>query len=348
MFPNCSSCGLVIKYEDDARCSKCIRIYHAACASSRQECGNASSTAWICDACTITVQRSSGPESSAQPPEASLEHGLGASEPLNISHFKSIMDQFTSLNAAINDCRSGIHNTNKLLAEHGELISSCIGEIGDLKQENTELRLKVADMERRLQAVNIDALYTETRDRLQRESNIMIFNVPERDQSHLDDDASVVKNVLSSIAEVSADDIQSVSRVGNRRPESSRPIKVQLKDPRAKFLILKQKNRLRNTSFHNVSVNSDMTPKQQEHLRNLRRDLARRKALGEKDIAIRFVHNEAVIVKLSTSQSPTAASLSVNDPALHNKRSREESASPRGPSEIKCPNTPSASRRPSK
>lgn len=343
MLPNCKSCGQVIKYEDVTRCGKCSGVHHATCAEPNEE----ASAVWICGSCTAAVQRPDGPEPSALLPVASDECGLGTSESLDISHFNLIMSQFNSLSAAIGDCRSGINNTNKLLAEHSELITSCVAQISDLKHENAELRLQLADMERRLQSVNIGSLYVETRERL-RESNIIIFNVPETDQNQLEDDTSVVQKVLRSIVEVSADDIQSVCRVGRRRENSHRPIKVQLKDQKCKFIILKQKNRLRNTRYHNVRVNADMTPKQQEHLRNLRRDLARRRASGERDIAIRFINNEAVIVKLSSAHFAPDTSLPENDLNQYNKRVREESTSPREPNEVKHPNSSAAGRRPNK
>lgn len=343
MFPICSYCDKPVKYEADIRCSTCETVFHASCAvSDRDSDSGAAAAAWICDACNVAaVQPADDPKAIQFSSEAPPVQGLPEAGALNISHFNMIMSQFTSLNSAVDNCRAGIFNSNKLLAEQGQQISSCIGEIKNLKQENADLRLKITNLEDKLQAVDIGSLYAETRSRIQREPNIMLFGVPE---SHSTDDQHIVQKILESVTDASFDGIQSVARVGKQRPDSTRPIKVELTNPRIRALVLRQKGCLKKSIYQHVTINPDLTQKQLKHLRDLREELTHRKASGEKNIGIRYINSEPVIVQLRSPQSADALSLPENGSTASNKRIREESRSPREPNKIKFPHTPGTGR----
>lgn len=147
----------------------------------------------------------------------------------------------------------------------------------------------------------------EVQERESRKSNIIIFGMREQPDSLSRDQRSHhelenVKNVLSFISEtVSTDDI-STYRIGKFNPSSDRPrlLKVALGDQKSALHILKSSRKLKDCdAFKHLSISSDKTPKQMQYYRMLKLELDRRKAGGEENIGIRYVHGIQKIVNLN-------------------------------------------------
>ncbi|KAG5879394.1 hypothetical protein JTB14_016739 [Gonioctena quinquepunctata] len=126
-------------------------------------------------------------------------------------------------------------------------------------------------------------------ERKQRESNLMVYNIPESTES---EDLTKIKETFAQFHDVV---IKKVFRLGKqvngRRP---RPIKEAMDNPSAALEILRNKNKL---PLDQVKVGPDLTIKQREHPNELRRDLLQRTEKGEQDLTIKYVNGVPMIVK---------------------------------------------------
>ena len=145
-------------------------------------------------------------------------------------------------------------------------------------------------------------------DRERRKKNLIIHNLPEptvgdTDEQRTTGDLQAISGLLDSEFGVSRNQVSKPVRLGAKKSNKPRLLKIEISDVNVKRNILKQATKLRSSStYGNIYISPDLTRKEREHSKALREELLRRKAAGEKDIFIKF----GKIVTRST-QAPDGA-----------------------------------------
>lgn len=101
-------------------------------------------------------------------------------------------------------------------------------------------------------------------------------------------DEQCFRNLAKAEFKIDDLDIDQIFRLGKRTENKSRPLLVRLQDSQARKYILKNAKSLRNSSsYKNVYVSPDLTPKERKLNKQLYQELKYRKDHGEKDLIIR-------------------------------------------------------------
>ncbi|KAG5878223.1 hypothetical protein JTB14_020800 [Gonioctena quinquepunctata] len=86
--------------------------------------------------------------------------------------FQLLNSQLVTLSAGMNDIRA-------LLAEQNEKIDGSMAHIINLREENESLKVRVTDLEKKLDATSVPTIYAELTSRLDREKNVIIYGIEE-------------------------------------------------------------------------------------------------------------------------------------------------------------------------
>lgn len=112
-------------------------------------------------------------------------------------------------------------------------------------------------------------------------------------------DKSKAVNILTSVCPTLTEhDVTHVHRLGKKAPPKVRPLKVVLASPELALTILKKS---KNTPA-GLKIVSDRTPRQQEELALLHKELLRRQQ-EEPDLCIRYVNGAPKITKPKPTRS---------------------------------------------
>lgn len=139
---------------------------------------------------------------------------------------------------------------------------------------------------------------SEINERSERAKNIIICNIPESIETtaanKLIDDKNKVSVLISALEDTASQDMLRVYRIGKPRDEKPRSLKVEFNNPTTSRTLLSKRHLLKN----NTRMYPDATLFQQNHLKNLREELEKRKTNGENDITIKYVNGNPKIVQI--------------------------------------------------
>lgn len=298
--PSCPVCTQVIRY-DDVRCQRCTTAYHTVCAVGFQ--GDSAAASWTCAACLPS-------DGGAAVDSIQRGHSAGP-QPLNTDHFQVLMRELVAM-------RTSIENTNRLVEMHSRELADVKVGIRDLEAENSLLKERIRILEDRSQScASLDIPFSEIRDRIDRQRNLMVRGVQD-DESI--DALGIVSEIMSSVLPNHVARIESAVRIGKVCPGKPRLIKVAFSDVSSKYAVLGRKVNLDRRRFPNIEIFNDLTPTQRRHLRQLKDELRGRRRNGESNLYIKYRGDEPFIF------TGTVAS----DQENANKRQREDSSSPAG------------------
>lgn len=296
----CRECKNTIEVgEDSTLCTICGAKCHARCSSTSASRDLAD---WKCSACTGQA---------------------AANLPLNQTHFEILVSKLTLL-------ENGISQNNSLIQAQSQQIANCVTDITDLRAENAELKNRISHLEAIIESTSMEVIYSETRNRLERESNLVINGLVE--SSDPQTDRLVVSEILGSILPGVESPILTLFRLGKTNPNHPRPIKVKFSNNDYPVRILRNKYKLDKLKYPSIRIKADLTKSQVEYLSGLHDELNNRKSNGENNLVIRYVNHQPMI----TSSNKIRVDRS-------NKRPREESFSPGRQTGFKVPNVCSQS-----
>ena len=150
----------------------------------------------------------------------------------------------------------------------------------------------------------IVGMVDEYMDRQTRRKNVVVFNLPEstaqtpsdRKKDDLDRFIQLVRDELHLIVSP-----EKCYRVGQRNDTRSRLLIVTLESEDVKWDVLRQAPQLKQSKhFPRIYINPDLSMQERTKAKQLRQELARRKASGEHDIKIQ----RGKIVRYNKAQSP--------------------------------------------
>lgn len=230
--------------------------------------------------------------------------------------------------------RTSIDNTNRLVELHSRDLADVKTKIGDLETENRLLGERLRILEERPQPCSPANLpFAEVKDRINRQSNLIVRGVQEGENIDLKERCF---EILFSVLPQPDLIIKSACRIGKSMPNKPRLAKVILAEASIKYAILGRKRHLDRKRFPGIEILNDLTLQQSSVLRSLRAELARRKRDGEENLTIRYRNDEPFIYSRNESEGADN----------RNKRQREDSCSPPGqPSRQRSTLDPPASSR---
>ncbi|CAG9812874.1 unnamed protein product [Phaedon cochleariae] len=237
-------------------CSVCKRRSHARCARSSSGWPvDVSSTpfVWTCDDCKSCSR-------------SSLQ--------INNDHFRAIMDQFAILSNSMATCNNRIEDLSATLSAQSLTLASCLEDISSLHSENRELRGEITALEDKLNNqfhLSSEEVVIESSERIKREKNVLIMGIPENTAS---EDLGYAKNLLLHIAPDSAEQIVSGIRLGKIiELNKPRPFRLTFSSSEVALEVLRNKSNITRNTHPSITIKSDMTPNQLQHLKNLREEL---------------------------------------------------------------------------
>lgn len=211
--------------------------------------------------------------------------------------------EFNKVHASISECQSSLSEHKESLLSHGSLI--------------TNLERRVTQVEMGMSFVNMDAsvavdtptsgvpgpggpntsydIVAEVCERQKRAKNVMVFGMNESDKEK--DTQNIVKLFEFLVGNNSVNILQ-LYRIGSRRDDKCRPLKVVLPNESDVLLLIRNASKLKsNPQFAKVYVAFDRTRRQTEEYRVVKSQLDERTKNGEGNIRIRYIHGQPKIVK---------------------------------------------------
>ena len=107
----------------------------------------------------------------------------------------------------------------------------------------------------------------------------------EKDKEHFKKILEITNPELTSEADNILQDEKNIVRLGRKKTDKTRPIRIILPDGEMKSDILKKCRNLKDSIYKHISVQEDLTREEQEQQFKLRQELRKRKQDGE-DVCI--------------------------------------------------------------
>lgn len=179
----------------------------------------------------------------------------------------------------------------------------------DMRRELEDVKLKIDTLNEKLTAVenssvqSSDVVIQEVLDRLNRAKNVFIRGVPEATgdiNAKKEHDKSVVTEVLNTV-NCPANPV-TILRVGKPNPTNKYPRMIKLVMPNerdARTILRNKKSLIEKVSTSKLSIISDQTPSQVQLLKDLRGELDTRKANGEQNLTIKYIHGIPKITSIN-------------------------------------------------
>ena len=119
----------------------------------------------------------------------------------------------------------------------------------------------------------------------------MITRLPEVDVGHKGDikieENKLVTNILDKLDLVNSVNIEILGRIGTKKDNTKRPLKIKVKSISEKYEILRKAPRLRQTEeYHSTYISPDLTNEQQRNGKLLRDEMKLRTNNGEANLWI--------------------------------------------------------------
>jgi len=210
---------------------------------------------------------------------------------LSNTEIKCLSLKNRSLKYFCSTCEQGL----KELPELKLLIKKLLVEVEGLKN---------CPIQRPNNEVCNEFIINEISERNRRAANLMCYNVIESDSNQSDvriaHDRDQVNNILATIAD-STNSIPlpiKVIRIGRYQSNKPRPLIITFGSISEAFNIMKNKTKLL-SRYPTVSLSSDRTQYQRDHMKKLREELASRISNGDLDLTIKFIRGVPTIIKKS-------------------------------------------------
>lgn len=183
----------------------------------------------------------------------------------------------------------------EILAAIGSMSAAVAAKTGTLEGElraYKELQKNIPPQNN----INICEAIHEMNEITERSKNIILCNVPESTKVTVSDkildDQTVITEIISKLDIPAKNNIVKIYRFGKSNNNKPRPIKIHFNNSQTARTLQGKKHLLND----NLRIYSDSTPAQQNHLKNLRAELEKRKSNGETDITIKYVNSFPKIV----------------------------------------------------
>ena len=211
------------------------------------------------------------------PTPATLNDVLRITKDLKTEILVPLKEEFVALGDHLQKLEYRIGNLESSIESFRRIQNRQQTEINEIKLSLSKIQLSKSE------------ILDEMEDRERRRNNVILFGLPEHDEGTVAErkqhDESLVQEVFEAI---DCDDVETdaILRLGRNVSGRLRPVKVTLSDRSSKAEIMRKSRDLRKSdNFKRVFISNDKTKLQQTEWSDLRKELLRRKELGE-DVVI--------------------------------------------------------------
>lgn len=187
-----------------------------------------------------------------------------------------------SLKFFCDDCQAGLLNVPKLI----NMVSELKMEIEKLKTTSNTISQSTSEELKSEEVIN------EMTERQKRANNLMIFNMPERDE----DNDRIEANRLIESASGKNFTIKKISRVGKKNKNGCRALKISLSSQSEVFQIIKNKLKLKSINGNKIYINTDLTTNQREQYTKIKEEMSERISNGETGLYIKYLNGNPKII----------------------------------------------------
>ncbi|CAH0713932.1 unnamed protein product, partial [Brenthis ino] len=213
-------------------------------------------------------------------------------------HISSIKEQLKDIKITTehlvkenHNLKSQIQTLTNIVEKNDEIITSLQGEVQQLKSKTS-----VSTLDNAL-PTTCDEMIIEINERTERSKNIIIVGIPEMHFDNMEEKREKDRYEVDKIVKSIFPDCpkpERVMRLGKYDINKRRSLKICYSSPEIVKNILRNKHKLKEDS---IRIYSDQTPFQQKIMINLKNELIKRSAEGEKDLMIKYVKGIPKIIK---------------------------------------------------
>lgn len=175
-------------------------------------------------------------------------------------------------------------------------------DIKKIKSQHLETQHKIEEIETELSSLktqpctssSLSTVFTseelihELRDRCEREKNIVLIGIPEKNEKNpklrRTYDLVEAVNAITLVYDTCPKPLRAI-RLGKYIPNKNRPLKVCFDDATTPKILLRKRINLP----ENIQLYADQTPTQKKNLDAIKEELDRRTKHGEKDLIIKYI-----------------------------------------------------------
>lgn len=147
-----------------------------------------------------------------------------------------------------------------------------------------------------------ESIIQESVERALRASNVILYNVPEKNDVK---DVDIANDILECVDPSAVVCPDNVSRIGKQNRHGSRPLRLTFAKVDTAKMVLRKRYVLKNSNFNKVVIANDQTRLQQEYHKSLQRELNMRKSNGEHNLTIKYINNVPQIVVKTQEHNQT-------------------------------------------
>ena len=172
----------------------------------------------------------------------------------------------------------------KLTEQNSEVIKQNNKILDSLSSEKkTEEKIKI----------NVNEVLNDQMEKEMKKNNLIIYGLEEgkdaNEEKNNENDSNQIKEVFKHVnPDITSDKIVKVQRIGFKKADKTRPVKVVMKSEESKLSILKNARKLKESeNFSKVGISYDKTRNQQEEYRKMKSEVdEKNKASGKKEYVI--------------------------------------------------------------
>lgn len=206
-----------------------------------------------------------------------------------IKDFKSTTENLTQEYKKVNKALENITTEHKKTQDKIETIEN---DLSQLKNRHSNSQTQIHD--------NEHDIIQEIQDRLQREKNIIMVGLPEKNDKNATErhnqDYDEVHKILKSI-DRDCPKPNKILRLGKYNADRIRPLKIIFETPDTPRYLLKNRSKM---SDNSTKIYSDQTPVQRKYIQSLQAELKEREKNGETNLSIKYIKGVPVITKIDT------------------------------------------------
>lgn len=221
-------------------------------------------------------------------------------------HFKNTCVDISSNELRIITANKGWDWSCIRCREFGNEIKDLKAIILKLQEDIQILKVEKSESSAKITSENFEEIIEEVTERNKRKCNLVVFGITEpnstlTNESRETSEKTNVTEVLREIApNINIDQIKPV-RIGRPAAGKVRPIRVTLNNEEEVITIVRKAINLKNTRFDKkVFVSADLTPRQQQYLRNVRRQLKERRDAGENNLKLKYINGIPKIISVNS------------------------------------------------
>ena len=309
-----------IRIQHAVQCLGCKKYMHQGC-TKRTETNFDGSFQYCCGKRSLTVNIESDDESEFENNSA-LDKNKSNSDEVALKVDDSNLDESLkpllkaiqeSIKTEISKLSNKIQKIDKNLENNNQNLNKIVVRLNHIDNKVSDITQRIINLETKKMDITHE-VYTEVKERLSKESNIIVYNYQDSLNANKNDiieAKELLKNAPFSTVRIS------VSRLGRTFIENKcRPLRLKLGSPEHVSWVFNNKNNLFKKPCY---INGDMTKSQQQFYFNVKNEMINRINNGESNLVIKYNNGYPTIIKKTKKKYDNVESDADETSDIHQK-----------------------------